>query len=85
MSTELNTIAAQEVKRRGVVALEEGLQRGPVHVLKRNRAVCVVLSEERYQELINDAAGARLADSLADLRHGRFATSGAHSILDEVS
>ena len=85
MSTELNTIAAQEVKRRGVVALEEKLQRGPVHVLKRNQAVCVVLSEERYRELIEDAAGARLKDSLADLRDGRFATSSARSILDEIS
>jgi PHD/YefM family antitoxin component YafN of YafNO toxin-antitoxin module len=85
MSTELNTIAAQEVKRRGVIALEEKLQRGPVHVLKRNHAVCVVLSEERYRELVDEAAGARLANSLADLNHGRFATSDAHSILDEIS
>lgn len=85
MSTEINTISAQEVKRRGVIALEEGLQRGPVHVLKRNQAVCVVLSKERYRELIDEAASARLTDSLADLHHGRFATSSARSILDEIS
>jgi PHD/YefM family antitoxin component YafN of YafNO toxin-antitoxin module len=85
MSTELNTVGAQEVKRRGVVALEEGLERGPLHVLKRNRAICVVLSEERYRELVNEAAGARLADSLADLSHGRLATSSSRAILDEIS
>ena len=75
MSTELNTVAAQELKRRGVIALEENLKRGPVHVLKRNRPVCVVLSEEEFRELVEQAAMARLADSLADLRDGRVGYS----------
>jgi len=75
MSTELNTVAAQELKRRGVIALEENLEKGPVHVLKRNRPVCVVLSEEEFRELVEQAATARLADSLADLRDGRVGYS----------
>jgi len=85
MSTEFNTVAAGEVKRRGIVALEEKLESGPVHVLKRNRAVCVVLSEEGYRELVHEAAGARLAESLADFRDGRIAFSTSQDILDEIS
>lgn len=39
MSTELNLIPAQELKRRGTAGIEERLRRGPVHVLRRNRSV----------------------------------------------
>jgi len=85
MGTELNTIAAQEIKRRGVIALEEGLMQGPIHILKRNRPVCVVLSETQFQELVDQAATARLADSLADLQHERVGFSNCHDILDEIS
>ncbi len=85
MGTGINTIAAQEIKRRGVIALEEGLRRGPIHILKRNRAVCVVLSETEFQELLDQAATARLADSLADLQDGRVAFSSSREILDEIS
>ncbi|MFA7503666.1 MAG: hypothetical protein WCZ28_03110 [Burkholderiaceae bacterium] len=46
-----NTLTAAEIKRRGMAAIEEGLQRGPVHILKRNRPAAVVLSEEEYQRL----------------------------------
>jgi PHD/YefM family antitoxin component YafN of YafNO toxin-antitoxin module len=85
MSTEPNIVAAQDVKRRGLIALEEKLANGPVHVVKRNRPVCVVLTEDDYLELVEDAAGARLASSLADLREGRFRAASAREILDEVT
>jgi PHD/YefM family antitoxin component YafN of YafNO toxin-antitoxin module len=85
MSTELNIVAAQDVKRRGLIALEERLAAGPVHVVKRNRPVCVVLSEDDYQELVTEAASARLAASLADLREGRARTASASEIMAEVT
>ncbi|CAB3647566.1 type II toxin-antitoxin system Phd/YefM family antitoxin [Achromobacter pestifer] len=47
-----NTVTAAEIKRRGMAAIEEGLRRGPVHIVKRNKAAAVVLSEEEYQRLI---------------------------------
>jgi PHD/YefM family antitoxin component YafN of YafNO toxin-antitoxin module len=47
----MNTLPASEVKRRGVAALEEGLKCGPLHIIKNNRPVCVVLSEEEYRAL----------------------------------
>jgi len=47
----MNTLPAQELKRRGVAALEESLQKGPVHIIKNNRLACVVLREEDYAQL----------------------------------
>lgn len=50
-----NTLTAAELKRRGMAAIESGLEHGPVHIFKRNRPAAVVLSETDYQRLL--AAG----------------------------
>lgn len=47
-----NTVTTSLIKRRGMAAIEEGLARGPLHILKRNRPAAVVLSEEEYQRLV---------------------------------
>ena len=47
-----NTLSAAEIKRRGMAAIEESLRHGPVHLIKRNKATAVVLSEEDYQRLV---------------------------------
>ncbi|NZA27219.1 hypothetical protein H0E84_12585 [Luteimonas sp. SJ-92] len=54
-----NTITAAEIKRRGMAAIEEGLRRGPVRILKRNRAAAVVLTEEEYLRLTGEQPQAR--------------------------
>lgn len=46
-----NVLTAAEIKRRGMAAIEEGLRRGPVHIVKRNRPAAVVLSEGDYRAL----------------------------------
>ena len=46
-----NTLSVAELKRRGMAAIEEGLRRGPVHIIKRNKPAAVVLTEEEYQRL----------------------------------
>lgn len=46
-----NILTAAEIKRRGMAAIEEGLKRGPVHIVKRNRPAAVVLTEEEYRRL----------------------------------
>ncbi|OGA32166.1 MAG: hypothetical protein A3F75_02635 [Betaproteobacteria bacterium RIFCSPLOWO2_12_FULL_64_23] len=46
-----NTLTVAELKRRGMAAIEDGLRRGPVHIVKRNRPAAVVLSEDDYQRL----------------------------------
>jgi hypothetical protein len=47
----MNTLAANELKRHGISAIEKLLSRGPVHVIKRNQPICVVLGEEEYARL----------------------------------
>ncbi len=46
-----NVISAQEIKRRGISAVDRALEQGPVHVIQRNRPRYVILSEESYQLL----------------------------------
>lgn len=47
-----NVLTVAELKRRGMAAIEDQLQSGPVHILKRNKPAAVVLSEEQYQQLL---------------------------------
>jgi hypothetical protein len=37
------SLTIAEIKRRGMAAIEEGLQRGPIHIVKRNKPAAVVL------------------------------------------
>lgn len=70
----MNTIPSQEIKRRGISAVDEALRNGPVHVIKNNRPQYVVLSEEdfaAFQEARCESAQASLRASLADLQAGR--------------
>ncbi|MFQ5586930.1 MAG: type II toxin-antitoxin system Phd/YefM family antitoxin [Thermodesulfobacteriota bacterium] len=71
----MKTIAAQEIKRRGIAAVDEALKEGPVHIIKNNRPEYVVVSEERYQELLeaeDEAYIARVKASLEDVKAGRI-------------
>jgi PHD/YefM family antitoxin component YafN of YafNO toxin-antitoxin module len=56
-----NTVTTSEIKRRGMAAIEDGLSRGPLHILKRNRPAAVVLSEAEYQRLLQVAIPAGLS------------------------
>jgi len=67
-------LAAQEIKRRGISAVDEALLEGPVHIIKNNQPQYVVLSEAAYQELVEaqeEAALARIKASLEDAASGR--------------
>jgi PHD/YefM family antitoxin component YafN of YafNO toxin-antitoxin module len=70
----MNAIPAQEIKRRGIAAVDELIAKGDVHVIRNNQPQYVVLSEERYQELVaeaNEAYLARVKASLEDVKAGR--------------
>ena len=70
----MNIVPAQEIKRRGIAAVDEALAHGPVHVIKNNRPQYVVLTEESYRELLEtqeEAALARIKASLEDAKAGR--------------
>jgi PHD/YefM family antitoxin component YafN of YafNO toxin-antitoxin module len=70
----MNTIQAQEIKRRGVAALDDLIAQGDVHIIRNNQLQYVVLSEARYAELLEaqeEALVARVRASLEDLKAGR--------------
>ena len=45
--------------------VQQGLQHGPVHLLKRNRSAAVVLSEQHYSQLQLQASRAPVAEASA--------------------
>ncbi len=47
----MNILTNEQIKRRGIAAVEEALLHGPVHLVKRNRPAAVVLSEVEYSRL----------------------------------
>ena len=70
----MNTVPAQEIKRRGIAAVDSLIAQGDVHVIRNNRPEYVVLTEARYQELVADAEEAyvaRVKASLEDVKAGR--------------
>lgn len=54
-----NTLTSAELKRRGMAAIEEGLARGPIQILKRNKPTAIILSPGEYQRLIADQTAAK--------------------------
>lgn len=70
----MNIVPAQEIKRRGMAAVDDALAQGPVHVVKNNRPQYVVLTEDSYRELLEaqqETALARIKASLEDAAAGR--------------
>ena len=70
----MNYLAAQEIKRRGITAVDEALVNGPVHIIKNNQPQYVVLTEAAYNELVDaqaQATVARIRASLEDAAAGR--------------
>ena len=83
----MNTIAAQDIKRRGISAVDEALKKGPVHVVKNNQPQYVVLSEKRYRELIeaeDEAYIARVRASLEDVKAVRVKRGSAGDLIREL-
>ena len=80
----MNLLPAQEIKRRGISAVDEALTKGPVHIIKNNQPQYVVLSEAAYSELLEaqeEAALARVRSSLEDAAAGRVARHGSADAL----
>lgn len=61
----MRTISAQEIKRRGISAVDDMLVEGPVHIITRNEPRYVVMDECRYQELVEAYHEAYVARVLA--------------------
>lgn len=83
----MNTIPAQEIKRRGFAAVDALIDKGDIHVIRNNQPQYVVLSEARYQALLeaeDEAYTTRLSASLDDLKAGRVKRGTAADLLTEL-
>jgi PHD/YefM family antitoxin component YafN of YafNO toxin-antitoxin module len=69
----MNTIPAQEIKQRGISAVDKLLENGPVHVISRNRPKYVILDYATYEEMAEARHLAFVAEvkaSLAEVEAG---------------
>ncbi len=82
----MRTIPARDIKRRGITAVDEIIQEGPVHVIKNDQPCYVIMTEDHYRDLVEDHKDAemyRVRESLEDLKAGRFRISTAQELIDE--
>ena len=84
----MRTIPAREIKRRGISAVDEQLEEGPVHVIKNDEPRYVIMTEAHYAELreaFQDAYVARIKESIADYEAGRVRRWGSvDELLEEL-
>ena len=84
----MNAIPAQEIKRRGISAVDDLIAKGDVHIIRNNQPQYVVLSEQRYQILIEaqeEALAARVRAALQDLQAGRIKRGTADDLIRELN
>lgn len=77
-------MAAQEIKRRGIGAMDADLERGPVYVIRNNTPRYVVMFADAYAEMERALAEARVAASEADYAAGRVTRGSAHDLMAEL-
>jgi len=73
----MNTIPAREIKRRGLAAVDDVIEKGDVHVIRNDQPQYVVMSEERYQALVaaeREVYYAGVKESLNAVKAGRVKT-----------
>ena len=83
----MRTLPARELKRRGITAVDEAVQHGPVHIIRNDVPTYVIMLEADYQDLVedhNEAELARVRESLADVAAGRVKQSTAEELIAEL-
>ena len=75
------TMPAQEIKRRGIGAVDKWLAQGPVHIVRNNQPRYVVMSEADYAVMAEDLAVVRVAASDEDLAAGRIDRGTADDLM----
>ena len=81
----MSTVAAQEIKRRGISAVDSLLGQGPVHVIKNNQLSYVIMKEHDYATMLEDLALARIAASERDIKDGRTIKGSARDLMAEIN
>ncbi|MDQ6968753.1 MAG: hypothetical protein Q9M14_08745 [Mariprofundaceae bacterium] len=83
----MNTIAALEIKRRGISVVDAQMESGPVHVIKNNRPQYVVMTEDRYQQMMgemDDAWELRIKASLDEVAAGQVQKGSVDTLIREI-
>ncbi|MES9857072.1 MAG: prevent-host-death protein [Sedimenticola sp.] len=83
----MNTISALEIKRRGISVVDGQIESGPVHVIKNNRPQYVVMSEDGYQNLMdemNEVWELRIKASLDEASAGHTRQGTAEELIREI-
>ena len=80
----MNTLPAQEIKRRGVKAIELALKNGPVHIIKNNSPACVILTEAQYAYLTTSNPQKTKNNLLQWLLHKKTLASKTREELDTL-
>lgn len=79
------TMAAQEVKRRGISAMNEGLAHGPVWVISNNTPKYVVMYSEAYKQMEDELCYMRVALSEAQACAGLVKRGTADDLMAELA
>ena len=80
----MKTISSQEIKRRGISAVDEDLKDGPVHVIKNNKLKYVIMDQEKYSELVSESEASydkRLIIVLDEIEKGEIQ---AHDTINDL-
>ena len=80
----MNYLTAQEIKRRGIGAVDSFLEQGPAYVVRNNKAEYVVLSMAAYEDLLADLAESRLTASESDLQARHVWRGSAAELIEEA-
>lgn len=83
----MNTVPAQEIKRRGLAAIDDLIDKGAVHIIRNNRPQYVVITQERYQELLEseeEAWTVRVHESLEEYKVGKVYRGTAEELIKEL-
>ena len=77
------TIPAQEIKRRGIGALNESLAEGPVWVISGNKPKYVVLLADDFRRLRHEAFVNECLQSEAEYKAGLARTTSPEELMEE--
>lgn len=80
----MNAVAAQEIKRRGIAAVDSLVAQGPVRIFKSNHPKYVVMTDADYETMLGDIAEARLMASEADVKAGRVHRGNAAQLIRDI-
>jgi len=86
--SNVSTVPAREIKRRGISAVDDELRSGPVWIIQHDEPRYVVLNPEQYEELragYEEALIARVRTAQAEVAAGQFERMTAQDLIDELA